>query len=339
MRALQVLGPRIAEVLELAPLVPKPGTLLVEIERAGICGTDVELFTGEMAYYKTGRTHFPLQLGHEWTGIVTAVGSPEDQSWVGKRVTGDTMLGCGECSVCLGGKTYLCPDRIEVGITDGWPGALAEQMLVPTRYAFEVPASMSPAIAAMIEPGGNSLRAVEAAELEAGQRLLILGAGTIGLLAAQFALAMGHDVQVSSHRAGSLDLARELGVKATSNLDDLADSKMHFDAVIDATSIKTAPQLALETCKPGGRVVYIGISEEPSLIDTRQFLLQDQTLVGILSASPGLPGAIEYFASGAVNPEPLISEVVGLSDVVDRLQGTRSSSAGPGPKIQVDPRL
>lgn len=339
MRALQVVGPRSAKVMEMEPLVPVKGTLLVEVERAGICGTDVELYTGEMTYFKTGRTHHPLQLGHEWTGIVRAVGSAEDESWIGKRVTGDTMLGCGSCDVCFGGKTHLCPDRIEVGITDGWPGALAEQILVPTRYAFEVPSTISPAAAAMIEPGGNALRSVEAAQLEPGQRLLILGAGTIGLLAAQFALAKGQEVTVASHRPGSLELARELGVPATRSYEQLTDSKVQYDSVIDATSIKTGPQWALETCKPGGRIVLIGISEEPSLIDTRQMLLQDQTAVGILSASPGLPGAIAYFASGEVNPEPLISEVVGLDEVVDRLEGKRSANAGPGPKIQVDPRI
>lgn len=339
MKALQILGPRQAEIRDLTPLEPSQGSLLVEVERAGICGTDIELFTGEMAYYKSGRTTYPLQLGHEWTGIVVAAGSPEDKHWIGKRVTGDTMLGCGSCATCLGGKHYLCPTRIEVGITDGWAGALGEQMLVPTRYAYEIPDSISVAAAAMIEPGGNSLRAVEAAGLESGGRLLILGAGTIGLLAAQFALANGLRVHVSSHRAGSLALARELGVQETSSYQELEDSGERFQSVIDATSIKTAPQLALDTCEPGGRIVLIGLSEEPSQIDTRQVALQDQTVVGILSASPGLAGAIKYFASGQVNPEPLISEVIGLDSLVSRLNGNRSADAGPGPKIHVDPRL
>jgi hypothetical protein len=85
-------------------------------------------------------------------------------------------------------------------------------------------------------------------------------------------------------------------------------------------------------------VVFIGLSGTPSLIDTRDLALKDVTAVGILSASPGLAGAIELFASGAVVPDPLVAEVVGLSDVGDRLEGRRGSSAGPGPKVHVDPR-
>jgi len=97
MRALVVTAPRQAAVLEVEDPVASPGDMLVEVERVGICGTDVELYTGEMAYHDQGVTHFTLQLGHEWTGRVVAVGSAEDESWLGRRVTGDTMLGCGHC--------------------------------------------------------------------------------------------------------------------------------------------------------------------------------------------------------------------------------------------------
>ena len=175
-----MIGPKQVEIKELPNLVAGAGQLLVDVERVGICGTDVELYTGEMAYYKSGRTTFPVQIGHEWAGTVSGVGVGVSQSWIGKRVTGDTMLGCGLCARCVMGKTYLCDDRIELGITDGWGGALAEQVLIPERYAFEIPDSISIAAAAMIEPAGNSLRTVEAAALLENQKLLILGAGTIG---------------------------------------------------------------------------------------------------------------------------------------------------------------
>lgn len=338
MRALVVTAPRRAEVQNVPDPVAAPGQLLVEVERVGICGTDVELYTGEMAYIEQGFTHFPLRLGHEWTGRVVATGSLEDEPWIGKRVTGDTMLGCGRCAYCSADHHHVCPDRFEVGVRDGWAGALAEEMLVPTRFAFEIPESVSVAAAALAEPGGNALRAVRAAAIEPGQRVLVLGSGTIGLLAAQFALAEGAEVHVGGMREGSLALARSLGVPHTWTLDELTGAD-EFDAVIEATSNAEMPARAVQLAKPAGRVVYIGLSSTPSLIDTRDITLKDITAAGILSASPGLAEAIEVFASGAVVPDAIVSEVVSLEDVPARLEGRRGDGSGPGPKVHVDPRL
>jgi threonine dehydrogenase-like Zn-dependent dehydrogenase len=98
------------------------------------------------------------------------------------------------------------------------------------------------------------------------------------------------------------------------------------------------PALAVDLVGPAGRIVLIGLSSAPSTIDTRALVLADVTAVGILSASPSLQGAIELFASGAVNPEPLVSEVIGLDEVTSRLEGKRGEDAGLGPKVHVDPR-
>ncbi|MGF6832471.1 threonine dehydrogenase-like Zn-dependent dehydrogenase [Paenarthrobacter sp. TE4293] len=340
MRALVVTGPRQAQVQDVPDPVVGPGQLLVDVERVGICGTDVELYTGEMTYIGQGFTHFPLRLGHEWSGRVTAAGSPEDKNWIGKRVTGDTMLGCGDCQYCKSGNHHVCPNRFEVGVRDGWDGALAERMLVPSKFAHEIPENVSVTSATLVEPAGNSLRAVRAANLRPGQKLLILGSGTIGLLAAQFALADGIEVHVGGVREGSLSLARSLGVQHTWRLDELADNRTdEFDAVIEATSIDDMPALSVRLAKPAGRVVYIGLSSSPSQVDTREIALKDITAVGILSASPGLSGAISGFASGAVDPDAIVSEVISLEEVPSRLEGLRGTNAGPGPKVHVDPRL
>ncbi|KAA9110213.1 zinc-dependent alcohol dehydrogenase [Microbacterium rhizomatis] len=339
MRALVVSSPRSAAVQDVPDPVPAPGQLLVDVERVGICGTDVELYTGEMAYIEQGHTRFPLRLGHEWTGRVSAVGDAADAPWLGKRVTGDTMLGCGHCEYCAAGNHHVCPNRAEVGIRGDWAGALAERLLIPTRFAYEIPEHVSLAAAALVEPGGNALRAVRAATLEPGRRVLVLGSGTIGLLAAQFALAEGAAVHVGGVRASSLALAESLGVAHTSTIDDLIDSAPHrFDAVIDATSNDRMPALCVRLVKPAGRVVCIGLSSTPSLVDTRDIALKDVTAVGILSASPGLAGAIESFARSAVVPDALVSEVVALEEVPARLEGRRGPNAGPGPKVHVDPR-
>jgi 2-desacetyl-2-hydroxyethyl bacteriochlorophyllide A dehydrogenase len=339
MRALVVTSPRRAEVQEVPVPVAEPGQLVVDVERVGICGTDVELYTGAMAYIEQGYTHFPLRIGHEWTGRVSAVGDSGDRSWIGKRVIGDTMLGCGHCEYCLAGSHHVCPNRFEVGIRGDWPGALAEKLVIPTRFAFEIPEHVSLSAAALVEPGGNSLRAVRAARIRAGARVLILGSGTIGLLSAQFALHAGAEVHVGGVREGSLTLARTLGVQHTWKFDVLeASDGDRFDAVIDASSDAAMPGLAVRLAKPAGRVVYIGLSSAPSLVDSRDVVLKDITAVGVLSASPGLSGTIEIFASGAVVPDAIVSEVVGLDEVPGRLEGKRGDKAGPGPKVHVDPR-
>jgi threonine dehydrogenase-like Zn-dependent dehydrogenase len=319
--------------------VPRADQLLVDVERVGVCGTDVELYTGVMAYFGQGKTHFPLRPGHEWVGRVRSVGPDADVSWIGARVTGDTMLGCGVCRFCLGGKQWVCPYRHEVGITDGWPGALAEQQLIPARFAHLIPEHVSVTSGALVEPGGNSLRAAQATQAGPGSRVLVLGSGTIGLLAALFLLAKGVDVHVAGDRAGSLKLARDLGVSTTHDLDGIALSDERFDAVIDATSFDTSPAIAARLVDPAGRIVLIGLSGTPSLVDTRDLVLADITTVGILSASPGLAGAIEAFATGAVEPDSIVAEVIGLADVASRLEGNRGVAAGPGPKVHVDPRV
>ena len=337
MRAFVVTAPRVAGVQLVDDPTPGADDLVVDVERVGICGTDVELYSGEMAYLDQGITTFPIRLGHEWVGTVSAVGSAAHEHWIGTRVTGDTMLGCGHCRYCLGGHQHVCPDRREVGITDGWPGALAERLLIPARFALEIPPSVTLTAAALVEPAGNSLRAVDAAQLSVGEPLLILGSGTIGLLAAQIALARALEVHVAGERLSSLELARSLGVRHTHSFDELEGRS--YGAVIDATSLPRAPALATQLVDRAGRVVFIGLSGTASLVDTRDIALKDVTAVGILSASPGLAGAIELFASGAVVPDALVAEVISLDEVASRLSGSRGPDAGPGPKVHVDPRL
>src|ERR1700709_15228 len=97
MRAFVITGPRRAEVREVAPPEPEPDEVVVDVERVGVCGTDAEIFSGEMSYLHTGQAAYPMRIGHEWCGVVSALGEGVEASWLGRRVTGDTMLGCGRC--------------------------------------------------------------------------------------------------------------------------------------------------------------------------------------------------------------------------------------------------
>ena len=302
MRAFVITGPGQGAVCDIDPPSPSPGQVVVDVERAGVCGTDMEFFTGHMAYLRTGQAQYPVRIGHEWCGVVTRAGDAATESWVGQRVTGDTMLGCGRCRRCLGGRQHLCAERYEIGVRGGWPGALAEQLLVPASALQPIPAGVGAAIGALVEPGGNALRAVHAALAGGGQRLLVMGPGTIGLLAAQIARSFGAEVHLLGRDERSLQFARELGFGAAWLRDTLPD--LPFDAVIDASTAQELPSLAAGIVEPGGRVVYIGLSAEPSVVDTRTLVLKDVTATGVLSASGGLGETTSLYASGAVDPGP-----------------------------------
>jgi threonine dehydrogenase-like Zn-dependent dehydrogenase len=336
MRAFVITGPGRAEVVEVDEPAPGPGEVVVDVQRAGVCGTDVEFFTGEMSYLHSGEAAYPMRIGHEWSGVVSQVGDGVDAAWLGRRVTGDTMLGCSACERCRAGRQHLCARRYEIGIRNGWPGALAAKLPVPERALHALPDAVDPALGALVEPGGNALRAVRAAGLVPGERLLITGPGTIGLLAALIAAADGLEVHLLGKAGDSPVFAHSLGFRNVWTAETLPD--IRFDAVLDASNGMSLPALALDVVEPGRRVVYIGIAGEPSLVDTRLIALRDLTVVGVLSASGGLAGTIDRYAAGAVDPRPLVAATVGLADAVAVLSGDRDPSWGPGPKIHIDPR-
>jgi threonine dehydrogenase-like Zn-dependent dehydrogenase len=267
---------------------------------------------------------------------VREVGTGVDPAWLGRRVMGDTMLGDRTCRRCRRGHQHVCERRQEVGVRDGRPGALAEQLAVPAWSLHALPDTVDAVLGALVEPGGNALRAAQAADVGAGDRALVLGPGTIGLLTAMFLRAAGAEVHLLGRSEESRVLARSLGFEHAWTEDTLPD--LPFDAAVEASNAAHLPALALDLVEPAGRVVYIGLAGSASTIDTRTQALKDVTTVGILSASPGLDDTIAAFASGAVDPRPLVAATVGLDQVGAVLAGERLEGAGPGPKIHIDPR-
>jgi 2-desacetyl-2-hydroxyethyl bacteriochlorophyllide A dehydrogenase len=333
MRALVITGRESAMVAEVDDPEPGPGHVVVDVRRAGICGTDVELFTGQLAYFAQGKTGFPLRPGHEWCGVVSALGTGVDPGWLGARVTGDTMLGCGHCARCRAGHGHVCADRREVGIM-GWPGALAEKVLVPASSLYRLPAAIDDRAGALVEPGGNAWRAASAAQAGPGQLILICGPGTIGLLTAAFARAAGAEVHIMALDRSREKLASSFGATAYWTAEE--PPPVTYDAVIDCTDDHQMPALALALAEPAGRLVFIGISGVPSLLDSRGLVLGDMTAVGILGASAGLAPAIEYYADGRVDPSAVVQVTVGLERAAEALAG--QISVGAGTKIHIDPR-
>jgi threonine dehydrogenase-like Zn-dependent dehydrogenase len=337
LKAFVVTAPHEGAIRDVPDPVASEGTVIVDVHRTGICGTDVEFWTGDMAYLHQGHATYPMRLGHEWCGVVSAVGAGVDAGWLGRRVTGDTMIGCGHCDRCRSGRHNVCEDRVEIGIGGGAAGALAERLAVPATALFALPDSVDDAAGAMVEPGGNALRSVRAAALAVRDRVLVLGNGTLGLLVAAFARADGAEVHLMGRSRATLDFAATLGFAGVWEREALP--QLAWDAVIDASNAAELPAVALDLVEPGRRVVYVGLAGQPSLIDTRTMALKDVTAVGILAASQGLTGTIEHYAAGYVDPRPLIAATVGLGRAGDVLAGWRPATASAGPKMHIDPRL
>ncbi|WP_375423260.1 zinc-binding dehydrogenase [uncultured Friedmanniella sp.] len=335
MRALLITAPGEAEVREVPAPRAHGGEVVVEVEQAGVCGTDMELFHGTLSYIRDGFTTFPIRPGHEWCGRVRSVGAGVNHALVGQRVIADTMLGCRRCARCRAGRHHLCAIRTEIGIRGDQPGALAERLVVPAWALHPIPEVLSPAAGALVEPGGTALRAVRAAGLTGGEEVLVLGGGTIGLLCAAFAAVSGARVTVADPRPEGLALAGRYGAAAVA-VDDLPDEPA-FEVVVDASGAAESPARGVQLTEPGGRLVLVGLPGQPAMIDSRELVFGDLTVSGLLGASAGLEGAIVWYAAGEVVPDDLVAAVVGLAEIPDVLRGVRPAGAGPGPKIHVQP--
>jgi threonine dehydrogenase-like Zn-dependent dehydrogenase len=335
MRAFVLTAPLEFAVQEVPAPVAAPGEVVIDIERVGVCGTDVEFFTGEMAYLHQGHATYPMRLGHEWCGRVASVAADVDPAWIGRRVMGDTMIGDGTCRRCTRGRHHVCEQRTEVGIRNGRPGALAEQIAAPVSSLHLLPDALDAAAGALVEPGGSALRSALATQAGPGDRVLVLGPGTIGTLVALFLRATGVEVHLMGRSSRRLDFVRGLGF--ANAWTEATLPQLPFDAIVDASNAQHLPALAVELVEPAGQVVYVGLAGSPSQIDSRDLVLKDVTAVGILSASPGLAQTIDAYASGAVDPRPLVAATVGLGQVGAVLAGEPMAGAGNGPKIHVDP--
>ena len=177
------------EVREIAVPTLEADEVLVRVAAVGVCGSDVHYFQhGKIGPYVVDQ---PMILGHELSGTIEAVGSAVDKSRIGKRVAVEPQRPCKKCEQCLAGRYNLCPD-IEFYATPPIDGAFAEFVKIQSEFAFDIPDSVSFEAAALIEPLSVGIWACQRAEIGPGSRVLIAGAGPIGIIMAQTAAALVH---------------------------------------------------------------------------------------------------------------------------------------------------
>ncbi|AQX78913.1 hypothetical protein BWO91_01890 [Plantibacter flavus] len=332
MRAVRITAQNEATVLDRPDPQAGPGEVLIRIERAGLCGTDVALLRGTMPYLADGRTTLPLQPGHEWAGRVVSVGEGVTAIAPGDLVTGDTFIGCGACTLCATGRHHLCPDHLELGVLGQLEGALAELLVVPERAVHRLPAGVDADLGAMVEPASCSLRGVRLTAVGPGDRVLVWGAGTLGMFAALFAADSGASVTVVARRESDRRFAADFGL-ATRDPADLGDER--FDVIIEATGSAEVTRRLLDNATAGVRIALLGVPGGDVGLPSGRLIALDATLHAVLGGSDCIDEAARRFASMGDTVRRLIGTVIGLDDVPRVLTDGLPRAVGSGPKTQI----
>jgi 2-desacetyl-2-hydroxyethyl bacteriochlorophyllide A dehydrogenase len=258
--------------------LPGEGDVLVRVGAVGICGSELEGYLGKMA----NRTP-PLVMGHEFAGTV---GEAADEHWRGKRVAVNPLVPCGGCEPCRDGRTNLCLERVIIGIRR--PGAFAELVAVPQSSLLELPDDLPLETAALMEPLAVVVHAFGLG-LRQGvpDRVLIVGAGSIGLLAVQVAsLSAPATLVVTDLNAERLAHAGRLGATATAAGDQL-DALLPdgADLVVDCVGAAATKRVAIRHVRPGGTVVLLGLHDDDTALPSHELIRREIMLTGSFTYS------------------------------------------------------
>jgi len=308
-----------AEEIEVAAVPPpelEPGEVLIRVGYCGICGSDLEAF-------QTGMYEPGLIIGHEFSGAIAALG-PEVAGWqIGDRVVVSDALPCGECLPCRQGRLDACASLTMIGVTHD--GGMAEHTKIAARALHRLPAHVTLRQGALVEPLSVALHGVRRSRLKAGDDVLIIGAGPIGLLTLQCAqLAGARSVIVSEVDPTRAALAHRLGASAVLNptRDNLgvalADLTGGFgpEVIFICTGAPATFRDAVSLVRKGGQIFVLGVCVESVEMDFMSVVLSDLCIEGSLAGRAEVPAAIDFIAQGRVEVEALISHEITLDDVV-----------------------
>jgi threonine dehydrogenase-like Zn-dependent dehydrogenase len=313
---------------------PRPGRVLARVEHLGICGTDVHLLRGTSDYFRLGLTSYPVRFGHEWVGTVVAVADDVINVAPGDRVVGEPMVGCGQCQVCRAGGFNLCPDRDELGVRGAAPGAAAEYFSVPWGNVHRVPPDVPATHAVLGEPTVTVLHTFDTANVQPGERIAVVGAGTLGLIAVQLGSSMACPVDVIARSPSGRAAARAVGARATYTFDEAPDDA--FDVVLEMSGSPDVGPLLPRVAAVSGRLLQVGIPPGGvNGFDLTAFVVKGLTLTGVLAGVQYMPRALELIRSGAVRADALIDRALPVGRIDEALRLV-AEGGRPKPKILID---
>jgi len=340
MRAQVFHGPGDLRFEEVPEPSPEPGGLVVRVEAALTCGTDVKtLRRGHPVMIP----HVPTVFGHELAGTVSAVGRGVTGLREGDRVVAANSAPCGRCRLCAAGRPNLCEDLLFVN------GAYGEAIALPPRLVARNVVPIGPAVpaarAAFAEPLACALLGVERGRVEAGMTVVVFGHGPLGCLLALGARQRGARVIVVGKAGWRLERVRAMGLGECVDARTVSDVPGHLRAVtgggaevtIDATGRPEVWEQAIDAVGRGGTVVLFGGCAPGTSVrvDTRRAHYEELTLVGAFHHTPDLiRRAVDLLAAGAIDPGPLLTHQMGLARVKEALA---MMERGETMKVLVDP--
>jgi (R,R)-butanediol dehydrogenase / meso-butanediol dehydrogenase / diacetyl reductase len=308
---------------------PGPNEVKVKVGWVGICGTDLHEYAAGPIWMPitphplTGKAA-PLTQGHEFAGIITEVGTDVDDFKPGDRVTADSATWCGKCWACLRHEYSLCDICAYLGL--GRDGAFAEYLTLPAAGVYHIPPELSLQKASFAEPTAVAVHVLRRGRLIAGESVLLIGAGNQGLLQYQLVRrSAASQVFMVELKGMRTETARSLGATVFNpeDVDVVEEIKnrtggIGVDLAIDDAGQAETITMALQSTRTQGRVVEVGIFEEPVTFNINDLVLRERELIGILNNGGEMPQAIQYLADGRVDPTPLISNRISLEDVVEK---------------------
>lgn len=328
MRAAVLNRPGEVAVVERPAPVPGPGEVLVRVRAVGVCGSDTHYFD----HGRIGRfvVESPLVLGHEASGVVEGVGSDVDPARVGERVSIEPGVPCRQCVQCLGGRYNLCPDMV-FHATPPVDGSLAELVVIHQAFAHPVPDSVSDEEAALLEPLSVGIWACRKGEVGPGSRVLVTGAGPIGLVCIQVARACGaSEVVVTDLNAERLGVATELGATGTIAsgsvaLDDWYAGRPAPEVLLECSGHAGATVDAIRVLAPAGRAVLVGMGGDELALPLSVVQERELVVTGTFRYANTWPTAIGLVGSGQVDLARLVTGRFPLTESAAALTAARDT--------------
>jgi (R,R)-butanediol dehydrogenase / meso-butanediol dehydrogenase / diacetyl reductase len=334
------------------PETPAHDQVRLRVRWCGICGTDLEEYLQGPLFIPVGKPNpltgrqAPMIMGHEFVGEIMSTGQGVTDLKIGDHVAVDTLIHCGHCYYCQRHMVSLCESLAIMGLSTD--GGLAEYINAPRYMLFKYPASVPDDYAALSEPASVCVRAVRKSRLQEGESVVVVGAGTIGLLCMQIALAMGASkvfvVEVEQTRRA---LAMELGAANTINPleHDPVNSIQRWtggqgaDVVLECAGTIKAMSLSPELARKGGRIVFVGLHDEPVPIRLVSVVTGEKELIGSFSHvyDEDFSAAVDLIVQGKIIAEPMITARIPLEELVPRGLKELASTRAHHLKILVAP--
>lgn len=323
-----------------APGGPQRGEVLVNVQATGICGTDLHI-AAWTAGYASMQQAMPVTLGHEFCGVVAQVGEGVPSEALGAFITARPSVLCHQCPACLVGDFDHCTGRKGIGI--GRHGGFAAQVLMPWENCVRLPADLPADIAALTEPMTVSHEAVRTAGIDGGERVLVIGPGTIGQGIALFAEAagakevvvVGHDDQPRLNTLHALGFAQSADSAGQSLSEAVAPWTANglFDVVIEAAGVPALVPEALSLLRKYGVLVIAGIHASAATLDLTQLVRNHQQLRGTYRAPvEAWPEVVNYLSSHRERVSKMISARLPMAQAEE---GFRLAAAKAASKVVI----